>query len=313
MDFSQLKNCSVIMELDERLKDPNFLHETPEQLDGRREQIIWVDGENVPGGFYSEYMWHLPGTPQIQEEWEKSATGSHTHSFGEVIAFAGSNPDNLYDLGGEVEIWIENQKFVMDRSFLVYIPAGMCHGPIKMNKVERPIFQYVLGSASKYECTKCEMPEKSSRKDLSKQFVYSYKQGVDLPDYRKGGGPNDTPGRHDHITFLDGEVVPDADFYVEASWIGSAPPPPLPEGVKHPGPKEHAHAFPEIIVFFGADEKDFYDLNGEVVLYMEGQKFVFDRSFVAFVPGEVPHCPLYFGKINGRMVHFTSGPAGKYL
>ncbi len=313
MDFSKLKHCSVVMGLDERLKDPKFAHETPEQLDGRREQIIWVDGENVPGAFYSEYMWHLPGTPQPQETWEKGATGPHTHPFGEVIAFAGSNPDNLYDLGGEVEIWIENQKFVKDRSFLVYIPAGMCHGPIRVNKVSRPIFQYVLGSSGKYECTECGMPERSSGKDLEKQFVYSYKQGVDLPDYRKGGGPNDTPGRHDHISFLDAEVVPGADFYVEASWIGSAPPPPLPAGVEHPGPKEHAHAFPEIIVFFGADEKNLYNLQGDVVLYLEGQKFVFNESFVAFIPGGVPHCPLYFGKISGRMIHFTSGPAGKYL
>lgn len=313
MVFSELKHCRVITELDERLKDPKFIHETPEQLDGYREQIMWVDGENIPGAFYSEYIWHYPGKPQSQAEWEKVATGPHTHPFGKVIAFAGSNPDNLYDLGGEVEIWIENQKFVQNRSFLAYIPAGMCHGPIKVKKVDRPIFQYVLGSAPKYESTKCEMPNEDSGRDLSKLFVYSYKQGIDLPDYRKGGGPNDDPGRHDHITYLDEEVVPGADFYVEASWMGTKPRAPLPPGVKHPGPKEHIHPFPEIITFFGTNRDDLYDLCGDVVLFMEGKEFIIDRSFVAYIPENIPHAPLYVRNIHDRMFHFTAAPAKKYI
>ena len=311
-DFRILKDCTVITTKDPRLDDPSFRHETPLQLDGVRRDIIYLDEEVAPAFFYNEYMWHMPGAAVIQSEAELASAAPHTSPYDKVISFVGSNPDNLYDLGGNVEVVLNGQVFDLTRCFAVYIPAGMVHS-VTVKKVDRPIWQYVLGHGKRYEAIPAQMPQADPGVDLGKQFSYSYGQGFDLPDYRKGGGPNDTPGRHDHITLMNEQVVPEAQFYIEASWLGPGPRAPLPPGVKHAGPKRHIHPFPELITFFGTNWDDPYDLNGHVYLTLEDHEFDITQTFVVYIPEDVPHCPLYFEEIPNRMVHFTAGPVGVYV
>jgi hypothetical protein len=42
-----------------------------------------------------------------------------------VITFYGSNPENPYDLGGEVELWLGDDKHIFTKSILVYVVKGM--------------------------------------------------------------------------------------------------------------------------------------------------------------------------------------------
>lgn len=313
MDFSALKYCKVITEKDPRLDIPGFAHEIPLQLDGVRKDIMFLDEKIAPGFFLNEYMWHMPGQAIPQSDADLALAAPHVSSYDKVISFVGTNPDNLYDLCGEVEILLENHRFVLDRHFAVYIPAGMCHS-VTVRRVDRPIWQYVLGHGKRFDATPCEIPGSGSGRDLAKLFAYSYGQGFELPDYRKGGGPRDEPGRHDHITLMDEEMVPGAEFYIEASWMGTAPRKPLPPDVKIPGPKRHIHPFPELITYFGTNWDDPYDLQGHVYLTLEDQPFDITKSFVAYIPEDVPHCPLYLEeKLDHRIVHFTAGPAKKYI
>lgn len=313
MDFSALKHCKVVTGKDPRLDDQMFAHETPLQLDGVRRDVMILDEEVAPGFFVNEYMWHMPGKPAPQNEVEMKAAAPHVSSYDKVISFVGTNPDNLYDLCGEVEVLLENRRFTLNRHFAVYIPAGMCHA-IAVKRVDRPIWQYVLGHGTKYDAMPCEIPQEGSGCNLEKLFSYSYGQGFELPDDRKGGGPRDEPGRHDHITLMDEDMVPGAEFYIEASWMGTAPRKPLPEGAVRPGPKRHTHPFPELIAYFGTNWEDPYDLQGHVYLTLEDHEFDITKSFVAYIPENIPHCPLYLEeKLSHRMVHFTAGPAKKYI
>jgi quercetin dioxygenase-like cupin family protein len=291
-----------VYDLDQKAESPHFKHETPFQGSSTRKQLIYIDSDNFPGAFYSEYLWHFPGKDPMAEE--QAGIGPHTHPFGQVISFVGTNEESLFDLGGEVEIWLEDQKFTLNKTFLVYIPAGMRHGPIRINKIERPIWQYVLGSGPKYECDENVKDTPKLGIDLSKLFIYNY-QKPNLPDYRAKS--EEKPGYHDHISFLDGNVVEGADFYVEASKFGT---PKIPGGE---GPKCHVHPFPELIVFFGTNFDDIYDLNGEVELWVDDKQQILTRGFVCYIPENIPHCPLKVNKITGSMVHFTAGPAREYI
>ena len=76
---------------------------------------------------------------------------SHTHKFSEVIGFFGFNYDNIQDLGAEIEITIDNEKNILDRSFAAYVPPGVQHGPIIVRNVQRPIFWVSTARAPKYE------------------------------------------------------------------------------------------------------------------------------------------------------------------
>ncbi|UCD09860.1 MAG: hypothetical protein JSU79_04235, partial [Dehalococcoidales bacterium] len=73
-------------------------------------RILWLDEDVVPGSFQINCSWYRKPN-------EKPAQ-AHTHDYDEVIAFFGSDPDNPYNLHGEVEFWIEDEKYILDKSTL---------------------------------------------------------------------------------------------------------------------------------------------------------------------------------------------------
>jgi hypothetical protein len=277
---------------------------------GAEKQIVLrVDQGIVPGAFYSEYAWLFPRQPATSQPTTRGPE-PHTHPFEEVIGCVGTNPSDLTDLGGEVEIILEDRTFALTRSFLVYLPAGMKHAAVRVTKMDRPIFTYVLGSGRFYSA-KTAGNSPASNNDLSRQFVLAYKKNLIHPEYR--GGSRDEPGRHEHIAYLDREVVPGARFYLEASWFGPKPVPKPVPGEEPKGPKPHIHPFPEIITFFGTNPNNLRDLCGEVELWIDGEQHVMTESFVAYIPANVIHCPLLVRRVEGRMFHFTAGPGSMYV
>jgi hypothetical protein len=75
---------------------------------------------------------------------------SHSHEFDEIVTLFGTNPDDTRDLCGEVEFWIEDERYELTNSCLIFIPKGTKHCPIIFHKVERPIFHFIIGQAGKY-------------------------------------------------------------------------------------------------------------------------------------------------------------------
>lgn len=130
-------------------------------LDGFRrplEHVIWMDGEVIPGAFYSEITWQWPPSmpgqrPRIiSPEQAKKMPGiqPHSHRFTEVLTMFGTNIEDPSDLGAEVEFWLEDEQFMLTKSFLAYIPAGMVHCPLKMHRMTIPIFHYTTGPGQTY-------------------------------------------------------------------------------------------------------------------------------------------------------------------
>jgi len=305
----------IVTDLKEGVKMPAFRHhevtgKAPSRGGLRREHVLWLDETVIPGCFYSEYVWHFPGQ---KAEPLTGAMGPepHVHPFDEVIAFVGTNENDIFDLAGEVELLLEDRPFVMTRSFLVYVPAGMKHCPLKIRRIDKPIFQYVLGSGLRYEGEESTTLAAPPDYDLGRQFVFHYKKNLVHPEYR--GNLADEPGRHEHITYLDSEVVPGAHFYVEASWFGTAPRKKPVDGKEPTGPQPHVHPFPELITFFGTNPDDVSDLGAEVELWIDGVQHIITRSFVAYIPGNVVHCPLMTRNMKRRIFHFTAGPGKMYV
>ena len=117
------------------------------ELDGARrrmEHVIWMDSEVIPGAFYSECVWIWP--------WGKPSSGvpPHTHPFDEALAYFGTNLEDPHDLGGEVELWLEDEQFIITKSFIAFIPAGMKHCPLKTLRVDRPMFHFTMGPGRMY-------------------------------------------------------------------------------------------------------------------------------------------------------------------
>jgi hypothetical protein len=142
---------------------------------------------------------------------------------------------------------------------------------------------------------------------LAKQFVFQDKPNLALPDYR-----HEIPEKAGYrIVYLDSEVVPGATFYTEALWFWPGPRP-EPKPGDEPGVLPHTHPFPEMIAFFGTNPDDIHDLCGEVELWIDGEQHIIDKSFVAFIPAGVEHCPLNIRRIDRPIFHFTAGPGKMY-
>jgi hypothetical protein len=126
------------------------------------EHVIWMDSEVIPGAFYAECTWQWPDTMKDQRkrtamvitpEMAKNMPGikPHSHPFIELFCYFGTNMNDPSDLGGEIEFWLEDEMFILTKSFVCYIPAGMVHCPLRFHRMEAPMFHLTIGSGSKYE------------------------------------------------------------------------------------------------------------------------------------------------------------------
>lgn len=310
----------IVTELKENISLPFF--RPGEVLDpvkpGERRHmnhVIWMDDTVAPGSFYSECVWFFPESMQTikteRREGDQGGPQAHTHPFEELVTFFGTNREDPHDLGGEVELWLEDQKFVMTKSFLCYIPAGMKHCPLRINRIDRPMFHFTMGPGGEYRGELISQPAEPTPKgaDLIRQFVFHDKPNLKLPKFR-----HEIPKERAHrVVYLDKETVPGATFYAEVLWfwpgLRRQPAP----GEPDTSPQAHTHPFPEMIGFFGTNPDDIHDLGGEVELFIDGEKHVMTRSFVAYIPANLEHCPLHINRIGDRpIIHFTAGPGGMY-
>ena len=130
------------------LKLPEYRHEVPKE---RGHRIVYLDKEVFPGAdFYCEVLWFWPRKVPKPKPDDPPGVPAHSHPFDEVIAFFGTNPDDLHDLSGEVELWIDGEKHLIDRSFMAFVPAGMVHCPLRINRIDRPILHFTAGPAEMY-------------------------------------------------------------------------------------------------------------------------------------------------------------------
>jgi hypothetical protein len=123
--------------------DPYYI---PRPDEGGRIQLLYLDKEIVENGLYAECVWIMPGgkLPHTAE------STPHWHDFDEVITFIGNNVEDPYDLGGEIEIWLEGEPQRLTRSSLLFIPRGMRHCPLIIRRVDRPIFHTAMGTGGIY-------------------------------------------------------------------------------------------------------------------------------------------------------------------
>ncbi len=120
---------------------------------------------------------------------------------------------------------------------------------------------------------------------------------------RQSAGKRNMPT---HVMWLDGEVIPGA-FVSECVWI-------WPEcASEKPAAEAHTHDFTEAITFFGTNFEDPGDLCGEVELWLDGEKHILTRSFMAYIPAGMTHCPLIVRRAERPIFHFTVGLGGDYV
>jgi len=106
--------------------------------------ILWLDNKVVPGAFQMNCVWYFAPT-------QRGPGGGHKHDVPEIIGFFGSDYKNPLDMGGELEFWMENEKYLITKSCMIFVPAGVMHCPILLTRVDRPIFHFSVVTSGQYE------------------------------------------------------------------------------------------------------------------------------------------------------------------
>jgi hypothetical protein len=111
-------------------------------------KMLSLDNMVLEGSFYVESVWIWPGSADVYPE--TAEPNSHAHDYDETVAFFGTDSSDPYDLGGEIEFWMEDERMVLTRSCLIFVPKGMYHCPLVILRVDRPIFHFAAGTGHAY-------------------------------------------------------------------------------------------------------------------------------------------------------------------
>jgi hypothetical protein len=130
MDFSQMRPVS-------------FKSITPAEGAARMTRLLWLDSEVLKGAFYMDFVWYHAASD--------SGPGPHTHDFDEVLGFLGTDPKNPKELGGEIELWLDDEKYSLTHTCLVFAPRGLRHCPMIARKVTTPFIHFTTGNGGTYE------------------------------------------------------------------------------------------------------------------------------------------------------------------
>ena len=118
----------------------NFISGIPDKLKGEENQeagpgkmLLYTNGEYNPGVNFFATGW------LSQEGIDRRI---HNHSHDEYMGYFGSDAEHPEELNGEIEYTLGGEKHTITKSCVIFIPAGVFQGPIKIKKVIKPIFWF---------------------------------------------------------------------------------------------------------------------------------------------------------------------------
>lgn len=128
--------------------DPNLANintDVPrDQIRGRTSNNIFMSNDLVKGSnTHLNLMWIY------EVPYPDPFTATHSHDFNEVLFLSGSNPHDLEDLGGALDIEIGDEMHTITASTAIYLPKGLPHN-IHWKKVERPIMLLAITLYGEY-------------------------------------------------------------------------------------------------------------------------------------------------------------------
>jgi len=137
----------IVTDLKQNIEEAEWTPDMPVAGNGEGGRVLFLDSEVVPGAFYVETVWEYfkPGDSP------RGTTQAHVHDYDEVLGFFGTDLERPQDLCGEIEFWIGDEKHILTKTCLIYIPKGLSHCPLIVRRTDRPIFEFTTFAGHKYK------------------------------------------------------------------------------------------------------------------------------------------------------------------
>lgn len=245
-------------------------------------RIVGMDNQHIKGCIFGEASW-------IVRPFNRN--GMLKHHSDKLIIFIGSDPNAPDNLSTEIEFWIENDKLVLTRTCVVFVPAGAAYGRIAVKNLKKPVFQYVCHiNTDTYE----EIPAEATA--ATGTYAHNWIEKYAPVDGRM---PTAHEGFLTPLLWIYGKTP-----YSEAVWFNA---------VNNEGPETHAHDFDEFLGFFGTDIDHPEQLGAEITFSIGDEIITINRSCLIYIPRGLSHCPFFVPKLERPIIHFSGGNGGDYI
>ena len=252
-----------------------------------RQNIISFDNQVLPdANQYFRITWYRQ--PMMK------SPATHIHDTPEYIGFLGSDPLNPKELNGKVLFWLDGEWITIEKSAIIYVPAGMAHCPFIVQEAKLPIIHFSGCPSGHYE--QIPTSESTFKRTGSVEDYVSYDSRPFMP------GTETDPSILSKIVWLDSSIMPGAP-YIEFSWFLKA---------REPKPPTHVHDFDEIVGFIGSNPDDPGDLGATLNFKWDGENIRVDRSVVVYIPAGTYHCPFLIEDMKRPILSFSGGDGNRY-
>ncbi len=247
--------------------------------------VLKVDQNRLQDFFAVDCYWFWRSAPN------QIVDGSRTSDRNQVIGLVGANPADPPSLAGEMTVWVDGKKNILNKSSLIFVPAGVPFGPVQINHMEHPIFYSSIGirpgpgaardpAWPRYTIVS-ETKEKAVQPPANTRITLKGARLLHMEDDMAKGS-----------------------FYVDFVWLyegyGQAP-----MGV-------HDHEWAELMVMTGCDPEHPHDTGGTFSIDLAGETHYINKSSLVCIPARVMHCPWKFLEVKKPTLAFTASPSGLY-
>lgn len=147
-----------------------------------RKIIADINGDLVPGSNRYLVNWVFPSPDELfgVSSWDQISHGPHIHKSAEILMHLGTNPDDPFDLGAEVELCMgpEMEKHIITKSTVIYIPPNFVHCPWTIKRVDRPFIMIQVNQEPRH--TEKSLKHLVPEKDRDRMMFID--EGYDSPE-----------------------------------------------------------------------------------------------------------------------------------
>jgi hypothetical protein len=262
--------------------------------------LIYMSSAQIPGIKYNiefNWVWGMPEpNPYLDER---------VGEFDEILLNIGGDCHNPEELGADIDYSLGGQILSINSTSAVFIPKGVRHGPLTYKEFRHPHvhISILLGTGEReYKPVETPKPEMEPidinyERYLVRKPVYEVIAGTPVKNRQEPAS----------MTFMNRNLVPECDIYVEGGWVWGMPDP-------NPHIFDHVHRdFEELVLHYGTNYEHPEELGAEIEFWIEDQPLKVDKTAVIFVPKGMSHGPLIWKKYSAPHLEMAIVPGAGSL
>ena len=262
--------------------------------------LIYMSSAQIPDIRYNiefGWVWGMPQpNPYLDER---------VGEYDEILLNIGGDCYNPEELGADIEYSLGGRILSINSTSAIFVPKGVRHGPLTYKEFRHPHVRIsiLLGTGErKHNSAETLKPETEAtdidyEKYLVRKPVYEVIAGTPVKNRQEPAS----------MTFMNRNLVPECNIYVEGGWVWGMPDP-------NPHIFKHIHRdFEELVLHYGTDHEHPEELGAEIEFSVGDQPLKVDKTAVVFVPKGISHGPLIWKKYSAPHLEMAIVPGAGSL